>query len=787
MRKRRDNNTRNGDRQTARLRMLAVLMGAYSLIASGVIGALALRPEWFAHFAVLLLPVAALLLLTVFTAILLYRAAVPAPRPAPVGRPPARAEDQYTMPLDGALVNRLSDGILSVDDGGVIRFANSGAARLFDQPADTLLGMRLPEVMPIPFASEASDSVAEVLSEFVDAPAGERPRRVVGLRGGQTVFPVELTVDSVPRGERTGFLVTVRDVSERRKADNLATRLGRLLDNAGEEVYIFDDQTLHFSDVNLRAINNLGYTRERLFRSRPTDIAPELSTQAFENMLADLRDGHSDHLTYQTAHRRADGSEYPVEVTLSFSRDEEPPVFMAIAEDISVRRSAEERLQFIAHHDPLTELPNRMLFMDRLERAILSADRNGECVTLMFVDLDLFKRVNDTLGHDTGDALLKAVGQRLREQVRVTDTVARLAGDEFTVLLTGVHDRTDAERVASKILHAFEAPIRIGDHDIVIGMSIGLTIYPADASSPTQLLHHADEAMYAVKKAGRGDYRVYEPEQMSAVERRQRMEHALRNAIALDELEVSFEPVMDVVTGETIAGSAGIQWEAPGGEKIATAEIMRCAQQIGMLENIELWLMRAACEQHARWASASATPPSVFVGLSTWQLRRRDFTAQVDEVLERYDVDAGSLVIGLMEGGLLDVLEGVTAGFDVLRDLGVRFNVVGFGSGYQRLGRMRNFPVDYLSLPEDLVAELPDQQAVETLSPLTVTGDSLASRVIAPGVQSAGAREALVAMGCQLMHGPAIAPVRSADAFLRQVRDASGPLRLVKRQQDDVS
>ena len=196
--------------------------------------------------------------------------------------------------------------------------------------------------------------------------------------------------------------------------------------------------------------------------------------------------------------------------------------------------------------------------------------------------------------------------------------------------------------------------------------------------------------------------------------------------------------------------------------------------------------MRAACEQHGRWAAATATPPSVFVGLSTWQLRRRDFTAQVDEVLQRYDVDAGSLVIGLMEGGLLDVLEGVTAGFDVLRDLGVRFNVVGFGSGYQRLGRMRNFPVDYLSLPEDLVGELPEQSALDTLSPLTVTGESLASRVIAPNVQSAAARESLVGMGCQLMHGPAIAPVRSAEDFLRQVRDGAGPLRLVKRQQDDA-
>lgn len=766
--------------QASRLKLLAVLCAAYCALSAVLLILMLVRPDLLQHTTLVLLPSVVLIGLSAYLALALYRAA------HRVGDVATESRPRRDLELDDSILNRLSDGILAVGRDGNVTFANRGAAAMFDATLESLLGTAIGELLPVPFGGvESPESIQKIVESLSSAGRDDRHPRVFGLRRDGRSFPVELSIGPPARGAGSGFVLTVRDVSERRKADNLATRLGRLLDGAGEEVYIFDDQSLHFSDVNARAVANLGHTRQRLLRSQPTDIAPGLPTHEFEDMLAKLRGGEEEHLTYQTVHQRADGSEYPVEITLSYSRDEDPPVFMAIAEDISARRNAEARLEFIAHHDPLTELPNRMLFMDRLEQALLNADRTGECVTLMFADLDLFKRVNDTLGHDTGDALLTAVGRRMQQQVRASDTVARLAGDEFTVLLVGTHDRTDAERVAAKILRAFEAPIRIGDHDIVIGMSVGITIYPMDNSQPVDLLHHADEAMYAVKKAGRGAYQVYEPELVSAAERRQRTEHALRNAIALDDLEICVQPIVDVQAQTVIGGLAGVHWETPDGEMIDTDGVLRCAQQIGMLENIELWLMRSACAEYARWAAALDSPPDVFVGLSTWQLRRRDFTSQVEELLARYNVPPEALVIGLMEGGLLDVLEGVTAGFDVLKALGVRFNVIDFGSGYQRLGRMQNFPVDFLSLPPELIAKLPSDTARNTAKPLIVTGGSLRARVIAPQVNSDAAREALSSLGCEIMHGDAIAPVADADSFLHSIVDGKSRMRLIRSKQAD--
>ena len=764
------------------LKLLAVLCVIYSALSAALLISVMIRPELLQHTVLFALPSIVLVGMSGYVAMALYRAASKLRERRTGGR------QLTTVELSDSILNRLSDGILAVNQNGQVSFANRGAAIMFDAPLEALLGAAIGELLPVPFGgAESPESIQAIVNNLAESDSANRHPQAVGLRHNGRSFPVELSIGPPARAGSAGFVLTARDISERRKADNLATRLGRLLDGAGEEVYIFDDQNQHISDVNARAVNNLGYTRQRLLRSKPIDLAPSLPSQDFDDMLATLRDGEAEHLTYQTVHQRADGSEYPVEITLSYSRDEEPPVFMAIAEDISARRSAEQRLEFIAHHDPLTELPNRMLFMDRLEQALLNADRSGECVTLMFVDLDLFKRVNDTLGHDVGDALLSAVGKRMQQQVRASDTVARLAGDEFTVLLVGTHDRTDAERVAAKILQAFEAPMRIGDHDIVIGMSIGLTLYPMDQGAPVDLLRHADEAMYAVKKAGRGAYRVYEPERLSAAERRLGIESALRNAIALDDLDISLQPVIDIKAQAVIGGSVGVYWTTPDGEAIDTAQVMRFAQQIGMLENIELWLMRSACAEYARWAAAMDDPPSIFVRLSTWQLRRRDFTTQVEDLLSRYSVPPQALVIGLMEGGLLDVLEGVTAGFDVLRDLGVRFNVIDFGSGYQRLGRMQNFPVDFLSLPPELIANLPDDAALQSLELLVATGGSLGARIIAPDVGTAAARESLTALGCEVMHGEAIAAAQDADTFILSITDGKRRLHLVNRDCADIA
>lgn len=666
-----------------------------------------------------------------------------------------------------AILGQLDTGILTTSSEGLIDYANARAHRMFGYGVDEVVGATISKLLPVPFLN----SPGVRLEDYVgDTPASERPR-VVGWRKDATTFAVELNVHPLERGRRGGYVLAIRDVSREAAESTLSQRLGRLMDSAGEEIYIFDANSLYCLDVNRGAVDNLGRSREELLRMTPMDIAPNMDEQTFHGHLSQLRGGEAGHVCYQTEHAAADGRRYPVEVTLSFSRDQEPPVFLVIAEEISARREAEARLDFIAHHDALTSLPNRLLFMDRLEQAILASRRTGRLLAVGFVDLDLFKRVNDTLGHDVGDELLKAVGQRLMECVRVSDTVARLAGDEYTLLMSGLADREDAERLAHKILEAFNQPITIGDHDIVIGVSIGITLHPLDDAEPRELLRHADEAMYAVKRAGRGNYRIYEPELTPALERRVQIEQALRNAIALDEFTIVVTPVRDLASGALAAANIGVRWSPPGIGEVSTAELADAAQRTGLLQQLELRLLRGACEVYAMLDdSARQADWPLLVALSTWQLRRRDFTLEVRELLERYDMPAHRLVIGLPEGGLLDILEGVKGGFDVLETIGVGFNVINFGSGYQRLGRMSQFPVQFTTVPPAVVSGLADETQTATLSTLLATARSLGARLIAPGADDASAIERLRAVDCELASGDAVDATVSAARFARRAQ-----------------
>lgn len=667
-----------------------------------------------------------------------------------------------------AILGQLDAGIVTTNAVGVVEYANARAQRMFGYAADDMIGATVSKLLPVPFLNAPGVQLEDYVGN-----TGETPRpRVVGWRTDATTFPVELTVRPLERGKRRGYILALRDVSPDTEQASVPERLSRLLDSAGEEIYIFDAHSLYCMHVNRGAADNLGYERETLQRMTPLDLAPTMDERTFHEHLAALRSGTNEHVCYQTEHVRANGSRYPVEITLSFSADQEPPVFLAIAEEISARREAEAHLEFIAHHDALTGLPNRLLFMDRLEQAMLASRRTDRLLAVGFVDLDLFKRVNDTLGHDVGDELLKAVGERLLSCVRVSDTVARLAGDEYTLLMSGLPDRADVERLAHKILEAFSHPITIGDHDIVIGVSIGITLYPLDEVDARDLLRHADEAMYAVKRAGRGAFLIYEPELTPALERRLQIEHALRNAIALDDLIIVVTPVKDLERGQLAAARVGVRWSPPGIGDVSGDELVDAAQRTGLLQQLELRLLRGACELYASLEkNGRAASWPVMVALSTWQLRRRDFTLEVRELLERYNMPAKRLIIGLPEGGLLDVLEGVKGGgFDVLETMGVGFNIVDFGSGYQRLGRMSQFPVQFITLPAGIVDKIGDEAAAATLSTLLATASSLGARLIVPGVDDRRTADHLREVGCELAYGDAVGETVSAARFVRLAR-----------------
>ncbi|MBI3574390.1 MAG: PAS domain S-box protein, partial [Gammaproteobacteria bacterium] len=352
--------------------------------------------------------------------------------------------------------------------------------------------------------------------------------RIVRPDGAERIVHEEAEIARDKTGKAVRMLGTTQDVTERKQAEDKITRLGRILDDSSNEIYVFSAESLRFVQVNRGAQRNLGYTMDELKSLTPPDIKPEFTRESFEALIAPLRRGEQEALSFVTNHRRKDGSDYPVEVQLQLMRHETPPVFVAIIQDITERRAAEERLSYLAYHDTLTRLPNRVLLLERLQQAMVDAERVNRLVAVMFLDLDRFKIINDTLGHHIGDALLKAVAERLKSCVRPGDIIARLGGDEFTVVLANVAHVDDVARVTRKIIDSFVQPFRVEDHDLFITTSIGITLYPFDEQNPEGLLKNADAAMYHAKESGRNVFKFFTSELNVRTERRLTLETALR-------------------------------------------------------------------------------------------------------------------------------------------------------------------------------------------------------------------------------------------------------------------
>lgn len=545
--------------------------------------------------------------------------------------------------LSQGVIDHLVEGVLTTDPAGVIRFANARALRMFGYSREDLDGVTVAKLMPVPFLNAPSVRI----TDYIGAERAAGLPKVVGWRRDATTFPVELVVQPMTIDHSQGLLMIVRDITERLRSENLAQRLGRLLDAAAEEVYIFDAQSLFFVEVNRGARRNLGYHPSEMTRMTPLSISEELDTETFLNYLGRLRSGESEHVTYRCKHRRADGSGYPVEVRLNFSREEEPPVFMAIAVDITEREQAEQRLRYLAHHDVLTGLPNRATLQDRLGQAMLAARRSNRLVAVLFMDVDRFKSFNDTYGHEVGDSVLRQVASRLSSLLRASDTVARLGGDEFVVIAAGLRAESDAAVLARKIQRTFDAPIEVPGQQLQVTLSIGVSIFPVDDVDTETLLHHADLAMYEAKQSGPGQFCTYQVDVSPERRRRIELERGIASALALDEFDLELLPIVDAVSGSVRALIAGLVWDHPEYGRVVGDEVVGIARRAGLQAEIELWRLRALCDRFAdvdtsvpgvdRVSDVNplVTLPSLIVPLSGAQLRHPDFRAQIDGLMQR--------------------------------------------------------------------------------------------------------------------------------------------------------
>jgi diguanylate cyclase (GGDEF)-like protein/PAS domain S-box-containing protein len=453
---------------------------------------------------------------------------------------------------------------------------------------------------------------------------------------------------------------------------------------------------------------------------------------------------------------RRDGVEAAIEDSAAPIHDRRGAVTGAVMvfHDVSAARAMTLKMSYLAQHDSLTDLPNRILMNDRLVEAIELSSRHQRKLAVLFVDLDRFKRVNDSLGHVVGDRLLQSVACRIFTCVRSSDTVSRQGGDEFVILLWEVRHAEDASVKADTILHALREPHRIGEHMVHVTASIGVVTYPDDGTDAETLLKNADFAMYHAKNCGRDNYQFFKPEMNARAAERQALEGDLRHAIERQDLLLNYQPKINLATGEITGVEALIRWRHPQRGLVPPAQFIAVAEECGLIVPIGRWVLREACRQARAWQEAGLPAIRIAVNISAVELRAADFVSNVLSVLADTGLEARYLELELTETFLMQEANSTVAVLRALKDAGVHLALDDFGTGYSSLSYLQRFPIDTLKIDQSFVQDLAtDAGAANIISAVISMGDSLHMRVVAEGIETKEQLEFLQKHGCPVGQG----------------------------------
>ncbi|AOU96933.1 hypothetical protein BI364_01940 [Acidihalobacter yilgarnensis] len=547
------------------------------------------------------------------------------------------------------------------------------------------------------------------------------------------------------------YLTQVRRAS--RRAYAVAERLSSVVEQTSDVVYITDaDGRIQYVNPSFERVT--GYSHDEALGQNPRLLRSGRHDERFYRRLwRTLRNGQSFHDI--VINRTRAGSLYYEQKTISPLRDTRGRIshFVSTGKDITAQMRAQQRLQKLAFYNPLTGLPNRHLFRDRLQRLITQGSRARRQLGLMFIDLDHFKHINDSLGHDAGDALLKLVADRLRLGVRESDTIAHLGGDEFTVILGELSDSSAAAAVADKILNTLRQPFRIQRQEIFVGASLGIALYPEDALDIDDLIKHADTAMYHAKHEGRNRYAFYSEEMTAKVIHRLNLETALRHALQRHEFLNHYQPIVDlksrVITGVEVL----LRWQPPDGALQQPAALMPVLEETGLIHAVTRRQLKEAAQKILSLGE-EASALSLSINLSAREFRGGDVIATLNGVLRTCGLPGRRLIVEITESLLMERTPEVTAALQGLRKLGIRIAVDDFGTGYSSLGYLRELPIDILKIDRGFLDDVPNDRSNKALvAAIIAMAHSLDMGVVAEGVETAEQEAYLLKLGCDAAQG----------------------------------
>jgi diguanylate cyclase (GGDEF)-like protein/PAS domain S-box-containing protein len=544
------------------------------------------------------------------------------------------------------------------------------------------------------------------------------------------------------------------EIELRKDAERQLKIYAEVIRSTGEAVAI-TDLNGKIIEANPAYEYAVGRTREEVIGTSlyGTNSDPDSEDPYRELWRALDADGH---WTGEVLDRRSNGEPFPSWALINAVRDErgDPVHYVCVSRDITALKQSEHQLQKLAFYDSLTSLPNRALFNDRLSIALASAERQQSLIAVIYLDLDRFKYVNDTLGHPAGDRLLVEIGQRISRCIRTADTLARMGGDEFTILLTHLGSEADAVRTAERIVEVVGMPVQLGKETVYVGVSIGISFYPAHGQDAETLQKNADLAMYEAKEGGRSQYRVFSPEMLTRSNERLLLSVQIDAALKNDEFTLFYQPIVNSRTGLVESVEALIRWQKPGGESVSPAKFIPHAEEAGLIKKIDCWVLERACRDAISWLQDDGRGLRVCVNLSAVSVQQPNMANIIDDILRRTKLPPNLLTLELTETAVIADPYAARRVLDEIVLLGVDLSIDDFGTGYSSLSYLTRFPINCIKLDRSFVDRIgKDKASEEVIQSLLELAQRLKLRVVAEGVEERSQQMFLTHVGCELMQG----------------------------------
>ena len=660
-------------------------------------------------------------------------------------------------------LNHMKDLLIWIGHDGAMLHANATALAFYGYELEEFTRLTIHD-LDVHFARKSWPQHWEALKRNRVLTVTVQHRSASGM-----FYPVEI-VDNYQCIDGHEFSIAVVRLVEHR--DDKAQRM-QLMEFSVDQMTdsaIWMDKDARIIFANDATCRNLGYTHDELVKLSIFDIDPKVKPAEWPQEWERLKKHKT--LTFETEHRKKDGRMMPVEININLVQGYEQEYNCAFVRDITERKLHEAALTHLATHDALTGLPNRSLLNDRIDQAILHARRNKKHASVMLVDLDKFKFINDNMGHDVGDELLKTLASRMKAILRASDTVSRLGGDEFVVVLEAVAQPEDCALVGQKLLQTITEPMIMGELSIEIGASVGIAVYPMDGEEAIALMKHADIAMYQAKAEGRGHFQFYERQMGERVSKQLSTMIGLQEALKNDQFILHYQPIFDMKSLRLVSAEALLRWQDPQRGLIPPGEFISVAEESGLIGAMGAWVIAQTCRQNSQWQKSGINIVPVAVNLSARQLRNNDVVEVVHKALADCSLSSRFISLELTESMVMEDPERVITILNEIQGLGVMIAIDDFGTGYSSLSYLQRFPIDVIKIDRSFVKDISGETKNAAIANAIIRlAHSLGYKVLAEGVETEVQGDYLRKQGCDLVQGYLYGrpvPAKEFEAILRR-------------------